>query len=103
MLISPASFLVKSELRLLPLLLAQVSLPSLPGRPTMLDSLEGFPHIIQPVIKSPDISEPKEDITIVPLTSLRHYLLCNERDMPKFDGMGRSDREIERYMEDIET
>ena len=30
----PASILLKSELQLLPLLLAQVSLPSLPGHPT---------------------------------------------------------------------
>ena len=27
----------------------------------------------------------------------------NERDAPKFNGTGRSDREIEWYMEDIET
>ena len=27
----------------------------------------------------------------------------NKRDDPKFDGTGRSDREIEQYMEDIET
>ena len=33
----------------------------------------------------------------------RRYPLRNERDAPQFDGTGRSDREIERYMEDVET
>ena len=35
--------------------------------------------------------------------SLRRYQLHNERVALKFDRTGRSDREIEQYMEDIET
>ena len=63
--------------------------------------MEGLPHIIQSVIKT-KVSEPREDDTMVP-PSPRRYLLCDERDDPRFDGTGRSDREFERYMEDIET
>ena len=64
--------------------------------------MEGSPHIIQSVIKTPEVLEPKEDNTMVP-PSPRQYPLRNERDALKFDGTGRSDREIEWYMEDIET
>ena len=70
--------------------------------PSTLDSLEGSPHIIQSIIKTPEVSEPKEDDTMVP-PSLRRYPLHNERVALKFDRTGRSDREIEQYMEDIET
>ena len=38
----PASPLVKSELRLHPLLLARVSLPSLPGNPTLVQGIRGL-------------------------------------------------------------
>ena len=69
--------------------------------PSTLDSLEGSPLIVQAVIETPEVSESKDD-TMVPPTP-RRYPLRNERDAPTFNGTGRSDREIERYMEDIET
>ena len=68
-----------------------------------LKSLEGSPQNIQSIIESLEVSEFEEDITMVPLPSPRQYPLHNERDAPKFDGTGRSNREIERHMEDIET
>ena len=70
--------------------------------PSTLDSLEGSLLIVQSIVETPKVLESKEDDTMVPPTP-RQYPLCNERDAPKFDGTGRSDREIERHMEDIET
>ena len=69
--------------------------------PSTLDSLEGSPLIVQAVIETPEVSESEDDTMVPPVP--RRYPLRNERDAPKFDGTGRSDREIERYMEDIET
>ena len=54
-------------------------------------------------MESPDVSDSDEDTTMVPPPGPRRYPLRNERDAPRFDGTGRSDREIERYMEDVET
>ena len=71
--------------------------------PSTLDSLEGSPLIVQLIIESLIVSNTDKDTTMVPPPSLRRYPLRSERDAPQFDGTGRTDREIERYMDDIET
>ena len=68
-----------------------------------MDSLEGSPLIVQAIIESPNVSDTDKDTMIVPPPGPRRYPFRNEQDAPQFDGTGRTNREIERYMEDIET
>ena len=81
----------------------QVNIALGPVTPSMLDSLEGSSFIVQSIIKSLNVSNTDKDTTMVPPPGPRRYLLRNEQDAPQFDGTGRSDKEIEQYMEDIET
>ena len=58
---------------------------------------------MQAIIESPSVSDTDKDTTMVQPPGPRRYPLRNERDAPQFNGTGRTDREIEQYMKDIET